>query len=133
MESLPPRLRRELKTIEKMIGLYCRRQHGTEGSLCPECADLLRYARNRLDHCPYQEQKPACSKCPVHCYSPRRRERIREVMRFAGPRMMLPHPILAILHQWDKRREPPPLPEETLERYRRMHRQTEPPGEPDSP
>ena len=32
------------------------------------------------------------------------RDRIREVMRFAGPRMLLYHPILGILHMLDGRR-----------------------------
>ena len=34
-----------------------------------------------------------------------RRERAKEVMRFSGPRMLLRHPILAILHVLDGRRE----------------------------
>ncbi len=111
MNDLPPRLAREFKTIEKMIGLYCRAHHHTRKSLCPDCADLLRYARNRLQHCVYQEEKPACIKCPVHCYASHRREKIREVMRFAGPRMLFHHPILAILHRLDNRKEAPPPPE----------------------
>jgi hypothetical protein len=29
------------------------------------------------------------------------RARIKEVMRYAGPRMLYRHPILALWHQWD--------------------------------
>jgi hypothetical protein len=29
---------------------------------------------------------------------------MREVMRFAGPRMLLFHPVMAIRHLWDERK-----------------------------
>ena len=45
--------------------------------------------------------KPTCSKCPVHCYKPEMRDRIREVMRYAGPRMYKRHPILTFFHVLD--------------------------------
>jgi hypothetical protein len=92
---------REAKTIEAMIRLYCRGQHQSDAALCSECADLLSYAQARLDRCPYQERKPTCAKCPVHCYRPAMRERIRIVMRYAGPRMLLHHPGLALFHLLD--------------------------------
>ncbi len=38
------RLKTELKTVEAMIGLYCSGIHG-EKKLCPECSELLEYAR----------------------------------------------------------------------------------------
>lgn len=113
MDPLPPRLEREFITIRHMIELYCRRHHGTtaESGLCPDCLDLRNYARKRLQFCPYQEEKPACLKCPIHCYSPSRREEVRKVMRYSGPRMMLHHPVLALLHQLDGLKavpDPPP-------------------------
>jgi hypothetical protein len=48
-----------------------------------------------------------CAKCPVHCYRPELRERIRAVMRYAGPRMLFRHPRLAILHLWDRVKRAP--------------------------
>ena len=56
--------------------------------LCPECAALLDYALRRLDSCRFGNDKPSCRKCPVHCYRADMRERIRTVMRWAGPRMI---------------------------------------------
>ena len=56
--------------------------------LCPECAALLDYALRRLDSCRFGDGKPSCRKCPVHCYRADMRERIRTVMRWAGPRMI---------------------------------------------
>ncbi len=92
------RARRELKTVGAMIALYCRDHHGTQRELCADCDELLRYAGQRTEHCPLIADKPTCAHCPVHCYKPAMRERIRTVMRYAGPRMMWRHPILTILH-----------------------------------
>ncbi|MHC4334013.1 MAG: nitrous oxide-stimulated promoter family protein [Planctomycetota bacterium] len=92
-------LAREEKTITVMIGMFCGAHHGeSKGGLCPECAELLDYARQRLAKCPFGPDKGPCSKCEVHCYRPQMRGRIREVMRYAGPRMVTKHPVLAVSH-----------------------------------
>jgi len=78
---------RELRTLETMIGMYCRHHHGG-AALCAACADLAEYARRRL-------------------------ERVREVMRWAGPRVLLRHPVLGVLHLLDGRRPAPRLPART--------------------
>ena len=80
-----------------MIDIYCRDRHGAHDALCPECAELRDYALARLDKCPFQESKSTCANCTVHCYKPDMRQRVREVMRYAGPRMMWRHPILALV------------------------------------
>jgi hypothetical protein len=102
-------LRRERRTVRIMVGLYCAHHHGTR-TLCSECEELASYADRRLDRCPYGAEKPACTNCPIHCYRPEPRERMREVMRFAGPLMLARHPYLAIRHLLDDRREAPLLP-----------------------
>ncbi len=102
-------IKKEYKTIEAMVGLYCHGLHGTDKKqLCADCEELLAYAKARLDKCPYQEQKTTCAKCPIHCYKPAIREKIRNVMRYAGPRMLKHHPLLAIRHLLHGRREAPP-------------------------
>lgn len=95
------RMLRENKTIEYMMQIYCSAHHGTNNGLCPHCTGLLKYASFRLGKCPYQEKKPTCAKCPVHCYKPGMREEIKVVMRFSGPRMLFKHPVLAVLHLLD--------------------------------
>ncbi len=105
-----PRMQRERRTIEAMIRLYCRDHHGGGRSLCPGCAELLDYAFRRLDRCPFQEGKTTCAKCPVHCYKPSMREKVREVMRYSGPRMLWRHPVLALFHLLDGRRKEPVRP-----------------------
>ncbi len=96
------RLERERQTIQVMIEIYCRGHHHLTDALCPECQQLLTYAMQRLDKCPYQDDKPTCAKCPIHCYKPIMREQVRQVMRYAGPRMMLYHPLLTISHYVDE-------------------------------
>lgn len=96
-----PRIAREQRTMAAMMHLWCRRQHGTRGVLCAGCADLLQYAHARLAHCPFGEAKSTCARCPVHCYKADRREAVRMVMRWAGPRMAWRHPVLAIRHVLD--------------------------------
>lgn len=88
----------EKKLVSQMIALYCRKHHGGRRELCAECAELDAYARMRCDTCPFMETKTFCSNCKVHCYKAEMRERIREVMRFSGPRMMFTHPITAVKH-----------------------------------
>ena len=90
---------KEKEVVSLMIGLYCRKNHGTrKGQLCPDCQALADYARSRSDHCPFMETKTFCANCKVHCYKPAMREKIREVMRFSGPRMIFYHPIMALHH-----------------------------------
>jgi len=76
------RIRREKKTIDVMIRMYCRTHHGAP-ILCDECSGLLSYAPRKI------------------CYSRTMREDVRRVMRFSGPRMPAAHPLLSILHMLD--------------------------------
>jgi hypothetical protein len=111
MDETPPpkRLAREERTIATMIELYCRDHHDAgsrdDDGLCSDCAELLAYARVRLDKCRYGTEKPTCANCPTHCYRPAMRERVREVMRYSGPRMLKRHPVLAVAHLVDGRRK----------------------------
>ena len=88
----------ETRTVSAMIHIYCRARHGAAKDLCADCAGLLEYAEERIEHCPFGPDKPECNQCTVHCYQPEMRERIKEVMRYAGPRMIWRHPALAIRH-----------------------------------
>jgi YbgA-like uncharacterized protein len=87
----------EQQTVARMIALYCRANHGNR-QLCVECAELLDYAEDKTASCPHGANKPTCQHCKIHCYDPEHRERIRNVMRYAGPRMLLRHPVDAIRH-----------------------------------
>lgn len=97
MTHIKSRITREKKIVELMIRLYCKSKEGHK-ELCPECRALLEYAHTRLSRCPFGEGKTSCRLCAVHCYKPEMRRRIQEVMRYAGPRMILHHPVEAIRH-----------------------------------
>lgn len=95
---------REKQLVSQMIILYCKKQHGGK-SLCSDCAALDAYARQRSDRCPFMETKTFCSNCKVHCYKPKMREKIRAVMRFSGPWMLFHHPVIAIRHMIETKKE----------------------------
>lgn len=125
------RIEREQQTVEVMIGVYCKSNHANYGQeeeipdknsesklsgssrggggvgkrdttgLCDQCQHLMNYAMEKLDKCPQKENKPTCLKCTIHCYSDEMRERIRDVMKFSGPRMLMKHPVLAVRHLLD--------------------------------
>ncbi|EAS7627155.1 nitrous oxide-stimulated promoter family protein [Salmonella enterica] len=104
------RIAREKLTIKKMIALY--------ESQCPQALavqghydSLFAYAQKRLDKCVFGEEKPACKQCPVHCYQPAKREEMKQIMRWAGPRMLWRHPVLTVRHLIDDKRPVPELPE----------------------
>jgi len=98
-------LAKEQEIIDVMIGIYCRgmkHQHGngSNNSLCATCSELQEYTVERNRQCPFlkTETKTFCQFCESHCYSPENREAIREVMRYAGPRMLWHRPVYAVKH-----------------------------------
>ncbi len=103
----------ETRMVSQMIALWCRGHHAGMApaedtptvrlglrtvALCPECAELHAYACARIKACPHMGTKTFCSACPTHCYRPAMRESIRQVMRWAGPRMILYRPVAAVKH-----------------------------------
>lgn len=99
--------RSDTKLLGDFTAIFCRGVHGSAvraplvsdaaalgvygprpPAACPECAELLRYAERRRAYCP-KDPKPFCSHCDTHCYAPEMRERMREVMRYSGPRSLL--------------------------------------------
>ncbi len=102
MNTIEKKRQKEQYVVEEMIRLYCRKNHShkgrSKGELCLECRELADYAKARSQRCPFMETKTFCANCKVHCYQPQMREKIRQVMRFSGPRMLLYHPVLAMWH-----------------------------------
>jgi hypothetical protein len=118
MQPQPPnpehkRMKREKKTIGYMVEIYCKNHHDTHGKICPECRQFQEYAFTRLDKCPFQDKKSTCGKCIIHCYRPDMKEKVKVVMRYSGPRMLIHHPTFALHHVWDARRKAPTLAKKT--------------------
>ncbi len=105
--AMDRRLRRDLRTLALFISMFCRARHkarrrtavvarnldvekvvGGPLELCPECTKLLLHSWVKRQTCPY-DPKPACKHCPSHCYHPRYRSQIRQVMRDSGRRLLL--------------------------------------------
>lgn len=97
------RIEKEKNTITLMINIYCNKKHKNEkGELCNECKELLEYAHKRLDFCKFGEEKKFCSKCPIHCYKKDMKTKIKDVMKFSGPRLLLHEPLEVIKHILEK-------------------------------
>lgn len=111
-QELIEKREREKTMVSDMIRVYCKGNHAAYDKknkrLCKECQALDDYARMRSDKCPFMETKTFCSNCKVHCYKPEMRQRIKEVMRYSGPRMLFVHPVVCIRHlvetRWEKKR-----------------------------
>ena len=101
------RREREKRTISQMVAIYCAGNHEaasrTETSfsgeaMCPDCKAIDDYCVLRTERCCSMDRKTNCEECGNHCYAPAERERIRAVMRYAGPRMLWHHPAAALRH-----------------------------------
>ena len=117
-EKIASTIKEESATLSALIGLYCRKKHGTVNGLCEECASLRDYAVGRLERCIFLPEKPTCVRCPVHCYTPLRRQQIRLVMRYAAPRFYFFRPQLAIKHFWHTFQRPSKQVQEVAEKLK---------------
>lgn len=95
----------EKELIAQMIHIYCKTNHRTKGALCEDCNELLAYSQLRINKCPFMENKTFCSNCKVHCFRNEKREKIKQVMAFSGKRMIFYHPIIAINHVIQMRKQ----------------------------
>lgn len=82
------------KVVQIMVSAYCKGVHKSE-ALCSSCSELLDYANDRISCC---NKNNTCDTCKTHCYKMEMRNRIVEVMKYSGPRMIYKHPILVIKH-----------------------------------
>ncbi|MEH7049787.1 MULTISPECIES: nitrous oxide-stimulated promoter family protein [Bacillus] len=103
------RIEREEKTISIMIDMYCKNEH-EQDTICEECQKLKEYAYFRLSKCPFQEKKPACQNCKIHCYKPDMKDFVKDVMKKSGPKMILKYPYFAVMHVVDTMKKAPDLP-----------------------
>lgn len=85
----------EVRIVACMIDVY---EKGNPGKI--DTGALKEYAAKRISCCPRMAEKTFCSACPIHCYRKKEQEEIREVMRYAGPRMLVRHPLMTLSHMW---------------------------------
>lgn len=122
LQHLPGQLGIEFKTLSAMVKIYCKKHHqnATGEKICAQCNEFLIYANEKLDRCPYGTNKPTCNKCPIHCYKNTQRQQAKKIMHYAGPRMLIKHPILAFKHlSAEKRPIPTKIPNKASNRHQR--------------
>lgn len=92
-------IEKEKQIISLMIEIYCEKVHAqAKGTLCEECEALHEYAHKRLSFCKFGDEKTSCRKCPIHCYKKDMKQKVKEVMKFSGPRLIIYRPIEFIKH-----------------------------------
>lgn len=98
MTEVEEKRQHELHTVRLMLEIYCHGKHGCHDGLCPDCQELWQYVEQRVARCPHMATKTFCSACRTHCYAPKQRTKIQDVMRYSGPRMLWHAPRLALYH-----------------------------------
>ena len=80
-----------------MIRYFCKAKH-RKRKLCASCSGLFQYITARIEECHLDEKTSSCFMCPDYCYNLEMRGKIKEVMRFSAPRILIRHPILIFKH-----------------------------------
>lgn len=83
------------KTVFRYKGIGDSTWRGIE--VCDECTKMLTHGTAKRLICP-MEPKPYCKECDVHCYAPGYRERVREIMRYSGKKLILRGRVDLIYH-----------------------------------
>lgn len=102
METFTVAQIKDIRLLGKFVEVYCLGHHGQAERrhfshralnrhrlLCPDCTALLFYAIKRRVLCPFNDKKPVCKHCTIHCYAATERERIRQVMSYSGRKLLL--------------------------------------------
>jgi hypothetical protein len=102
METMTKQQKSDIDVLARFVRLYCVKRHGVacrgeapfavDGRtllLCDDCIRLMAYAVSKRLACPLEGEKPSCRRCRIHCYGNQERKKIREVMAFAGKRMIM--------------------------------------------
>ena len=102
METLTKHQKKDIRLIGKFVEVYCAGKHRDaerspialptglgECNLCPECASFLEYSVSKRLKCPLEAEKPSCKHCRIHCYGKDQREKMREIMAYAGRKLMM--------------------------------------------
>lgn len=103
-DGLGKKALKDMATLGRFVAVYCRDKHAGKPrerftykgvneatwhgiELCEECAKLLAHGTAKRLVCP-KEPKPYCKNCDIHCYGPAYREKVREIMRYSGAKMI---------------------------------------------
>lgn len=119
-DNLDEKKANDIKILAEFISVYCRKKHSglphkdvkiidtrlqeiigqKEMRLCEECERLFNHGAAKLMQCPF-DPKPSCRKCQKHCYAPKYRQQIKEVMRFSGMYLVTRGRLKLIFHMFE--------------------------------
>lgn len=101
------RIDRDRRTLEAIGQIYCSGNHASaakdSGGMCSSCRDAIEGTLARTASCPNGHDSN-CQDCPIKCQRGDARARIRTIMAYAAPRMMLKHPIMTCEYLYKKLR-----------------------------
>ena len=105
MKNIQSKREREKQMVSQMIALYCRRNHHTKGGPLPRLRSAERLRPPALRSLPVHGDENLLFQLPGTLLQAGDAGKIRAVMRFSGPRMILYHPVAAVRHVVETKRE----------------------------
>lgn len=102
------RIQRDLRTLQAIGSIYCRAHHAdrpkNSAGMCAECSATISFTHDRAANCPNNHQGN-CQDCAIKCNRGNQQQRIRAIMAYAAPRMMVRHPLMTLEYLAKKRRK----------------------------
>lgn len=98
---------KDRKTLEAIGFIYCDAHHDgpkDDASLCPSCREAVETTLERTQRCP-NNHDGNCQDCDIKCQRGAAQERIKEIMRYSAPRMLLRHPFMTFAYLRKKLRK----------------------------
>ena len=101
------RVERDRRTLAAIGSIYCKGNHPSaqrdETGMCPECRAVIEATAQRAEACPFGHEGN-CQDCSVRCQRGEAQVRIKQIMRYAAPRMAFRHPLMTLEYLRKKRR-----------------------------
>lgn len=101
------RVQRDLRTLQAIGSIYCAAHHAgalkDDAGMCEECAAVIKYTHERASACPYNHEGN-CQDCKLKCNRGEQQQRIKAIMKYAAPRMLVKHPIMTMEYLAKKRK-----------------------------
>lgn len=86
-------------TLNAIARIYCDAHHGEapkdSDGLCSSCCAAVESTMDRVSVCPFGHAGN-CEDCSVKCQRGGDQKRIKEIMKYAAPRMFLRHPLMSL-------------------------------------
>jgi hypothetical protein len=101
METITRRQKKDIRLLGRFTEVWCEghdhqnrepfmlpNEAGTL-MLCHSCLEFMDYAVKKRLRCPIEAEKPSCKHCRIHCYANPQRQLVRQIMAYAGKKLIL--------------------------------------------